>query len=369
MTRLTFKLITFGCRLNQAESRMIGESLVSQFPNLRTVGNQDTADIVIINSCSVTQKADKEVRQTIRRIKRENPNCFLVICGCWGEKALKLSNQKLYFLIDLLIGNKDKLRIPLILKQNFSCLKKTSAPNLYKDKYAISGKALIKIQEGCNNFCTYCIVPFLRGRPVSRSANQIIKEINRKVKEGINEVILTGVEISNYQPNLVKLIRKILKQTKIEKISFGSININAFDEEFISLYKDQKTKYRLTNHFHIPLQSGCNNVLERMGRKYGTENFFGKLQILTKIIPNFSFSTDIIVGFPGETTKEFKVTISTLKKIKNLLGDRFKKIHVFRYSARKGTVAAAKEGTKGWEKVSEKLKTIRSKRIRELLNS
>ncbi len=369
MVRFNLKLITFGCRLNQAESRMMGEALCSRFPGLKVVNSLSIADIVIINSCSVTQKADKEVRQMIRKIKRENPDCFLIVSGCWAEKLFKKSPRKFSSSIDLLIENKNKMKLPEILKKKLGCFKKPLLANFYKDKYASSGKALIKIQEGCNNFCTYCIVPFLRGRSISRPIKEIIKEVNIQIKEGIKEIILTGVEVSDYQPSLAKLVKDILKFTKIDKISFGSININAFNREFLKLYEDKKIQPRLTSHFHIPLQSGCNNVLARMRRKYGVEDFFRKLQILKKIIPNFSFSTDIIVGFPGETQEEFEETMITLKKFKKLLGKRFRKTHVFRYSPRQGTMAAKKEGEKNWEKVKEKSKIIRSRKVRFLLNT
>lgn len=186
------------------------------------------------------------------------------------------------------------------------------------------------------------------------------------LQNGIKEVVLTGVEISNYQPSLGSLADQLLKKTKIEKISFGSINIQAFDKIFLSLLSYNQS--RLTSHFHIPLQSGCNTVLERMKRKYRVEKFLKKLLAIKTAVPNFSLSTDLIVGFPGETEEEFKRTVVTLKKIKKLLGANFRKIHVFRYSPRKRTVASVKENDPGWERVSDRQKKLRSEIIRQFLN-
>jgi len=454
----TFKIITFGCRVNQAESRAMGAAIVSLF-HCFIVDSCKDADLVVINTCCVTNKAEREVRKEIRRVKRENPECFLVVCGCWANKVksekLKVKSYSSKLKIDLLVENEDKLEWFKRFKK-FKGLASTTSKTFYKDKYAKSKKAMVKIQEGCDNFCTYCIVPYVRGRSKSRSAKEIIKEINRLVKNGIEEIVLTGVDIasfnfqfsnpnfqsifksqfSNYKNDLVKLIRLILEETKIKKISFGSIGIEVFDDEFIVLYNKNKLRStaskffssvalsnkvnsnhrvkgeplttkkknlepssrlfskqsrigflkafsnetmkqcsnRVSSHFHIPLQSGCDETLKRMGRKYSVEEFIKTIKKIKKKISGFSFSTDIIVGFPGETKKEFNQTIRIIKTLKTILGKNFTKIHVFRYSPKEGTVAAKMEGKKGsvcakasarqsWERVDEKEKKRRAARI------
>lgn len=207
MRSKTFSIITFGCRVNQAESRMLGERLASAA--MKQCSNETIADIVIINTCAVTAKAEKEVRQMIRRVKRENLECFLVATGCWATKIknerqkIKNTNEKLLKLIDLVVGNEDKLRIPEILlgrkARPFQIRKDGPFKSFYRDKYFKHKKALIKIQDGCDNFCTYCIVPYLRGRSVSRPVDEIVEEVGEKVEQGIKEIVLTGIDIASYK--------------------------------------------------------------------------------------------------------------------------------------------------------------------------
>ena len=432
----TFKIITFGCRVNQAESRLIGEKIVKLL-NCQIVKKNKKADFVVINTCCVTNKAEREVRKEIRRVKRENPDCFLVVCGCFVENKKKKNlepSSRLFSLVDLWLGNEEKEKIGEILEKKFTIIDPRSLPNYGKfhDKYARSKKALVKIQDGCDNFCTYCIVPYVRGRSKSRSAKQIIKEINSLVEKGIEEVVLTGIDIADYKfsargrssfgrkNHLVQLIKLVLAETEIRKISFGSMGIRIFDDEFIRLYNEnnlrstaskffssgkmlERTQFlnivkgetlstkkknlepsyrlfsdnvtmkeynnRLSSHFHIPLQSGCDAVLKRMKRNYTAEEFIKTIERLKKHISNFSFSTDIIVGFPGETKEEFKDTVRVIREIGGILGKKFKKIHVFRYSAKKGTLAAKKEAQKDWEKVDEREKKNRAKVLQFLMTN
>ncbi|MFC1711672.1 MiaB/RimO family radical SAM methylthiotransferase [Patescibacteria group bacterium] len=370
----TFTITTFGCRVNQAESRMIGEKMARW--GYQQVKTLKKASLVIINTCCVTGKAEREVRKEIRRIKRENPACFLIVCGCWVNKIDKLQLTDKSLKIDLLLKNQEKNKISKILA-GFSADKNInkSSKNTYCDKYFPFKKAIINIQTGCDKFCTYCIVPWVRGRSKSRTVEEIIKEINIQVKSGIEEVILTGIDIQDYKfkskkikldsnkNQLAGLINKILTETKIKKISFGSMGISLFDQEYIQLYKDG-VKNRLTNHFHIPLQSGCDQTLKRMGRKYLVSEFLKTLKVLKAKLPELTFATDILVGFPGETDDEFRKTINTIKEIKKILGPKFKKAHVFRYSKHLGTIAALKEDK--WGRVDEKTKTKRAAKIRHL---
>ena len=349
----TFIVITFGCRVNQAESRVIGEELGKQ--GLLETKNQALAEVVVVNSCAVTVKAEKEIRQAIRKIKRENPNCFLIVAGCWVEK---IQRSEFKDLVDLFISNKDKDKIGSFFERKLPI-------TFYKDKYAQSAKALVKIQDGCNNYCTYCIVPYLRGRSASRAVDKIVKEIRELEAKKIKEVVLTGVDIADYS-DLAGLLREILNKTKIKKISFGSVNINAFTPEFMSLIKDNS---QISRHFHIPLQSGCDNTLKRMNRRYKIKNYGSRIMDLKRKIPDFSFSTDIIVGFPGETNKEFEESIRNLRNLRSLLGKKFKKIHIFRYSPREGTVAAKMIGRKDWEEVDNEIKKKRMEEVGRILRS
>ncbi len=374
----TFKIITFGCRLNQAESREIGQKLAEK--GLKPVKKDRKADIIIVNTCSVTQKADKEVRQLVRRIKKKTPDTYLIVVGCWVENAQNYSreeiNTKVFNKIDLLIDNKNKLDLDKIIFEKKQSIQKTNPQNrcqyVFKDKYAESNKVLIRIQTGCTKFCTYCVIPYLRGKEVSRSINQIISEIKINQKKGIKQIILTGVEISNYSYNklgnkqdLADLLEQIFEQTTINKISFGSININAFTNKFINICK--KNPKKINRKFHIPLQSGCDSTLERMNRKYTTKKFYKTIEKIQKKLPDFKLSTDLIVGFPGETNQEFKQTLEYLKKLNKLLNDNFFKIHVFRYSPRKGTIAEKMEKKGLWKKVNGKTKKLRSHIVRKLL--
>lgn len=420
----TFAIVSFGCRVNQAESRKIGEELCSL--GWKNLGNQGSlADLVVINSCAVTAKAEKEVRQTIRRVKRENPNCFLVAAGCWVEKVQRAKgkgqnypskantfsragnlNLKTNENIDLFIENKDKERVGEIIKKKFNNettrlpapkaqagngqVKQFSNKTVYKDKYFNSQKALVKIQEGCNNFCSYCIVPYLRGKPKSVPVEKIVKDISWLVDKGIKEIILTGTEVSSFQlkakssklkakisrlnkykNHLVKLLLLILSETKVKKISFGSMNLEVFDEEFVNFLeaRSQTPDTRISTHFHIPLQSGCDATLKRMNRKYTVKDFRSRIDILRKKIPGFTFSTDIIIGFPGETEEEFQESLKSLRDLKALMGKRFTKVHIFRFSPRKGTLAEKMQGKKDWEEVNGIKKRQRFVQIRRLMDN
>jgi len=387
MKRKTFKIITFGCRTNQAESRMIGEGLVRNkfigFNKLlvnKKLKDRIKPNIVIINSCVVTKKAEKEVRQMIRKVKRENPGCFLVVTGCFinnikNQKAkIKNTNKKLLKLIDLLVENKDKLKIPEILKKqlNNETIEQSSNGTIYRDKYFKSKKALIKVQDGCDNFCTYCIVPYLRGRSSSRPAEEIIEEIREKVEQRVKEIVLTGIDIAAYgreiknkklNINLTNLLRKILIETEVERISFGSMNLEAFNGEFINLASSFQlpatSKPRIVRHFHIPLQSGSNETLRRMNRRYTIEEYKKVIAKLREKIPGVTFSTDVMVGFPGETEEEFEESLKNIREIE------FVKLHVFRYSPREGTLAARME--RKWGKIPERVKKERARKTRGLI--
>ncbi len=299
---------------------------------LRLKGWQEAkpAELVILNSCCVTNKAEKETRQTARALRRQYPQAYLIIAGC-TVNYWQMKGKQPDLGADLFLENKRKM----------STLRLGgSTPRVF-----------VKVQGGCNQFCAYCIVPYLRGRSRSRKPEEIVKRIKVLEKEGVKEVILCGINLADYRPSLAFLLKKILQETKIPRIRLGSINLEAFNEEFISLWPES----RFCPHFHIPLQSGCNQTLKRMKRNYAFEEHQKVVETLRQRIPGVNITTDILVGFPGETNEEFEESCKNLKSLG--LG----KIHVFRYSPREGTMAAKMKS-----QVPEEVKKERAKKIREL---
>jgi threonylcarbamoyladenosine tRNA methylthiotransferase MtaB len=211
-------------------------------------------------------------------------------------------------------------------------------------------RAFLKVQDGCDQFCAYCIVPYLRGKSRSRKAEKIVEKIKKLEKKGVKEVILCGINLADYKPSLASLLKKTLKKTNVPRIRLGSINLEVFDDKFISLWQDS----RLCPHFHISLQSGCNQTLKRMGRKYTFGEFKKLVSKIRRQVKNVNITTDFLVGFPGETEKDFEESLKDLKSLK--LG----KIHVFRYSPREGTRVAKME-----DRIAEKVKSKRAKKVRD----
>jgi len=386
----SFAIITFGCRLNQAESAQTSRELLSL--GLVKIEDYIKADLVLVNTCTITHKADKEVRQMIRRVKRKNKQCFLILLGCWVQKMekAKLKTLNLDKFINLSVKNKQKQNIKKWLPKKFitkTKIQKTQKNKTPIDKYHNDKKALIKIQTGCSNFCTYCIVPYVRGKPSSESVDKVLKQIKQEVKEGVEEVLLTGVDLGSYkfivknknlkeklkqlnnkiENDLALLLQAILLETKIKKISFGSMSLKVFDNDFFKLYKTKQNQ-RLTKHFHIPLQSGSDTVLKRMQRPYSVNKFLKTIKKLKNNIKNVSMSTDMIVGFPNETQEEFKQTTQAIKKLKKLLNRNFNKAHIFRYSYRKDTLAAKMIDSKKWNEINPLVKKARARELVDLFN-
>ena len=364
------QIYTLGCRLNKAESQ---QWLIrfQKIPDKFSVNRQ----VIIINSCSITGKADKETRQLLRCLRRENLKAFIVITGCWVENRLKNLNQfKIKELakqmgINLLVRNKDKDQLVEKVIKNLKrsrSSKRSSEIIIAKDQFITAGRYFIKIQDGCDKFCTYCIVPFLRGRSQSVSVDKIVSQTQNLLKKEAREITLTGVDIAQWKnrnerlgiksKGLAGLLKKLLRETEISRIRLGSIYPEGISKELLKLYVDNWP--RLCRHFHIPIQSGCNRTLKRMNRRYTVEELAKILKDIRKTVPGVNITTDIIVGFPGETEKEFEQSWKMIKKLK------FGKIHVFRFSSRLGTRAAKME--KEWGKVPQKIKIQRSLRIRKL---
>jgi threonylcarbamoyladenosine tRNA methylthiotransferase MtaB len=312
---------TLGCRLNQAESNQIAEKLANFGVKIDFIA-KNKADLYIINTCCITEKAVTKSRLEINKIKNRYKKAKILVCGC----AQELKSKADFFI-------EDKNKIPQFIYDRFIKNKKIIHQDTNKLFKNVKTRAFIKIQDGCNNFCAYCIIPYVRRKMVSMPFPQVLKEIKQKEKQGFKEIILTGVNIGKYKNknlDLATLVKKILKETNIFRIRFGSINPESISDEFISLFKNS----RACPHLHLSLQSGSDTVLKRMRRNYTTKNYLNIVKKIYKKYPDFNFTTDIIIGFPGETEKEFRATCKFVEKI------GFSKIHIFQYSKREKTLAA-----------------------------
>lgn len=326
---------------------------------------EENSDIYIINTCTVTNMADRKSRQILRRAKQINPEAILVIVGCYvqvGRDELEKMEE-----VDLILGNNEKNNIVEYVEnyqENRSVVSDIDEQKEYKEfgntTYTEKVRAFIKVQDGCNNFCSYCIIPYARGRVRSRKIEDVISEIKDIAKEGIKEVVITGIHIASYGKDfkenigLIDLLEEINKIDGIERIRLGSLEPKIITEEFVSRLGNLD---KICEQFHISLQSGCDTVLKRMNRKYNTEEVEKCIVLLRKKYPTVIFTADVIVGFPGETEEEFNITYEFLKKI------RFYKIHTFKYSRRKGTVAE-----KMPNQISPEVQEQRSKKVIELSN-
>lgn len=338
--------------------------------NYKIVKFEEPADVYIINTCTVTNMSDRKSRQIIRRAKQVNPDSILVVTGCYAQIAqdeLEKIND-----IDLIVGNTEKKDIVKIVeeyKNNRNSVRvKISDINKQKEfvdfgnvTYTDKTRAVIKVQDGCNNFCSYCIIPYAKGRVRSRKLENVIEEIRKIATKGIKEVVITGIHVASYgidfdeNIRLIDLLEAIEKIEGIERIRLGSLEPNIITEEFVDRLK-KLTK--MCDHFHLSLQSGCNETLKRMNRKYTAEDFEKEVNLLRKTFPNVALTTDVIVGFPGENEEEFIETYKYLEKIK------FAKLHVFKYSQRKGTVAAKMKN-----QIDSTIKEERSHKLIELSNN
>ena len=304
--------------------------------------------------------ADKKSRQIIRQAKQKNNEAVVVATGCYAQVS-KEELEKIEEL-DIIIGNSEKNDIVHIV-ENYSNGKSQNVGKIEEEKefqdfgtitYTEKTRAVIKVQDGCNNFCSYCIIPYAKGRVRSRKVESVIKEVQEIAKKGIKEVVITGIHVASYGKDftdgtkLIDLLEQINKIEGLKRIRLGSIEPNLITEEFVERLGNLD---KICDHFHLSLQSGCNDTLKRMNRKYTIEEFENSVNLLRKKFPNVALTTDIIVGFPGETEEEFNKTYEFLKKIK------FSKMHIFKYSPRQGTVAAKMKQQKN-EKIKEKRSSI-----------
>lgn len=335
----TVAFCTLGCKVNQYETNAMMQKMIEA--GYEVVDFETKADIYIINTCTVTNMADKKSRQMLRRVKEINPEAILVAAGCYAQVAKEKLEQIPE--IDLILGINEKNDIVKYVEQASKntyvsdVLHQTEFLDFGDVTYTEKTRAVIKVQDGCNQFCSYCIIPYARGRIRSRKPESVIKEITDVAKEGIKEVVITGIHIASYgkdfntEYRLIDLLEEIQKVDGIQRIRLGSLEPTLITEEFVTRLKKLS---KICDHFHLSLQSGCDETLKRMNRKYTTDQFRHVVELLRNAYPEVHLTTDVIVGFPGETEEEFNKTYEFLKEIK------FYKMHVFKYSPRSGTVAA-----------------------------
>ena len=351
-------LHNLGCKVNAYETEAMQEMLEKN--GYEIVPFKEGADIYIINTCTVTNMADRKSRQMLHRAKKMNPNALVVATGCYVQA--KENSGEVDECIDVIIGNNKKKDLIEILEQHIQKavidINHTKEyEEMHLSKTAEHTRAYIKVQDGCNQFCTYCIIPFARGRVRSRAKEDVIREVTDLANNGYKEVVLTGIHLSSYGvdlegEDLLSLILTVNDVAGIERIRLGSLEPRIITEEFA------KTIAGLTKmcpHFHLSLQSGCDETLRRMNRRYTSEEYYEKCELLRKYFDNPALTTDIIVGFPGETEEEFEKSKAFVDKVD------FYETHVFKYSKRQGTKAAVMEN-----QVPEQIKTHRSNILLEL---
>lgn len=346
-------ICSLGCKVNIYESELVTNILKNN--NYEIVDFEDIADIYIINTCSVTNESDKKSRKMINRAKKNNPNAIIIVMGCYSQVNAEDID------VDIVLGNKDKSKIVDIIeeykktkekKKIIYDLTKVEFEKMEINNFDNHTRAFVKIQDGCNAFCSYCIIPYVRGRVRSKAPEDVINEVTTLVEKGYKEIVLTGIHTGRYgidiDTSLEELLNKLVKISNIYRIRLSSIEINEITPGIKKLLKENKV---MAKHLHIPLQSGSNKILKLMNRRYNKEEFLSMVEDL-KTIEDISLTTDLIVGFPKETEEEFNETIDTLNKI------GFTKIHTFPYSKRKGTPAASMEGQVSPEVKKDRVHTI-----------
>ena len=355
--------LTLGCKTNQYETNAMAQKFIEAGYKICDIN--ENPDIAIINTCTVTNMADRKSRQTLRKVKQDNKSTIVVAVGCYVQVAKdKLEDMQE---LDLILGNSEKKDIIKHIEKYIQVKKGKEIGDISVQKeyeeygcitYTEKTRATIKIQDGCNNFCTYCLIPYARGRIRSRHKENILEEVTEISRKGIKEIVLTGIHIASYGKDfnngymLIDLLEDLNKINGIERIRLGSLEPTIITDEFIQRLKKLS---KICNHFHLSLQSGCDQTLKRMNRKYTTQEF---REVVNRIRENFetvNLTTDIIVGFPGETEEEFNRTYEFLKEID------FYKMHVFKYSKRDGTLASTMSN-----QVDGKIQEERSKKLIKL---
>ena len=346
---------TLGCKVNTYESEIIKEEFLRN--GYEEAKDVKMADVIVVNTCSVTNQSDAKSRKVIRAVRKANEKAILVVCGCSSQNHQDTLKE---LGADILIGNKDKSKIYDYVKNynNEQIVKYYDMVNTDFEKMSLNNfsertRAFVKIQDGCNNYCSYCIIPYLRGTIRNKNLNDAIDEINTLVNNGFKEIVLTGIHTGSY-PDLVKLIKEISKNKKLERIRISSIEATEIDDDFLEELKNNK---KICCHMHIPVQAACDNTLKKMNRKYDMNRFISIIDKIREVRPEINITTDLIVGFPTETEEDFLESYNNASKI------RFGKIHVFPYSKRDGTVAAKMKSV-----LSDSEKKERTHKMIELSN-
>lgn len=356
-------LHSLGCKVNSYETQAMQKMMESAGYEIVPFG-EEIADIYIINTCSVTNIADRKSRQMIHKAKKLNPEAVVAVAGCYVESAGDNIDED----VDIVIGNNEKSHLIEILNEYFEHMDKEKSVDIGKatgfDELNIDSplehtRAYVKIQDGCNRFCSYCIIPYVRGRIRSRKPDDVMAEIKRVAASGCKEVVLTGIHLSSYgldfkdsTVKLIDVIEAVNRIEGIERIRLGSLEPLIVTEEFVRRLTKCK---KICPHFHLSLQSGCDETLKRMNRRYNVDEYYKGVELLREYFPDAAVTTDVIVGFPGETEEEFNITKKYLEKV------CFYEMHVFKYSRRKGTAA-----DKMPDQIPENIKSERSTELLEL---
>ena len=354
---MKFQIYTLGCKVNAYESEVMKEKLLKE----NFLYDEENPDIVIINTCSVTNIADQKSRKMVRHFKGLHPGAIIVVAGC---STLHLKDDYTNMGIDILIGNTNKSKIVTLIKEYLDSQKKVTIfentrklefEDMEVSEFKTHTRAYIKIQDGCDNFCSYCVIPFVRGSIRSKNFVTALEEAKMLVKNGHKEIVLTGIHTGSYgvgtDHDLTDLIHEMSKIDGLERIRISSIEITELNDKFLNELKENE---KICNHLHVPLQAGSDEILSLMRRKYNIDEFIAKINKIREIRPDISITTDVIVGHPMESEELFLKTLETVTKI------NFSKVHVFPYSKREGTLASRMEG-----QVPKNIKHERSKRLIE----
>lgn len=335
---MTFCIKTLGCKVNTYESELIHNLFIRK----GYVYSKDNAEVYVINTCTVTNMSDRKSRQIINTTRRDNKNAIIVVCGCFSQNAFN-SGRLDEIDADIIIGNKDKSKIVEYVEDYIKNKRKTTKfynmdevefENMELDSMEGRTRAFVKIEDGCENFCTYCIIPYVRGKVRSKSHEMVIEEVTNLVNKGYKEVVLTGIHTGHYVDkdyNFEHLLRDLVNISGLLRLRISSIEINELTDGVLDIFSKSDV---LVPHLHIPLQSGSNHILKEMNRKYDKEYFINRIEYIKSIKKDVSITTDVITGFPGETDMEHLESMETIKKI------GFTKVHVFPYSDRYNTVAS-----------------------------
>ena len=336
MVFIKYSILTLGCKVNSYESEYLSQEMKKK--GYISCNIDENPSIIIINTCSVTNQSDAKSRKLIKKARKLNPNAFIVACGCSIEnKKEELSDIG----ANILVGNYNKSKIPDYIEKyknkeyiNLISSRTNQFEDMFIDQPESKTRAFVKIEDGCNNYCSYCVIPYLRGNIRSKKLEDAYEEIKSLVRNGHKEIVLTGIHTGSYGKDigcdLTDLIKKISEIENLERIRISSIEVTELNEKFLNELKSNK---KIVNHMHIPLQSGSDLVLQKMNRKYDTKYFKEKIDEIRRVRPNINITTDLIVGFPYESDEEFEKTKKFIETI------NFSKIHTFPFSVRKNTKA------------------------------